>query len=476
MSRKRRQAAAKSTLGAQAKRAAVIVDAADYFAFAREAMLAARKRIMLIGWDFDARIRLRPDDEMNLGQFILHLVERRPELEIYLLRWDVGALKTLFRGTTIFTLLRWMKHKRIHTKLDSAHPPGAAHHQKIVVIDDCVAFCGGIDMTADRWDTREHRDGDPHRIEPNGKPYGPWHDATMAVEGPAAAALGDLARYRWKCATKHMLAPVKAKTDCWPEKLAPHFRGVDVAIELTRPKMPGIGEVRTVEQSYIEQIAAARTAIYAENQYFASHRIAAAIEERLAEKDGPEVVIVCPQSSEGWLEEAAMDSARARLHEKLSLADRHGRLRLYHPFTARGCPIYVHAKILIVDDRLLRIGTSNFNNRSLGLDTECDLAIDAGKTGNAATRATIRKLRDELLAEHLGVSPARVAKRVAAEGSLIAAIEALRGRGRSLRPYRRPEIDGTKKWLADSNLLDPENPDELFEPIARRGLLRRLWR
>ena len=137
-------------------------------------MLAAERRIMLIGWDFDARIRGGPaGDPEKLGDFILWLVKRRPELEVYLLRWDMGAMRTLFRGTTIFTLMRWMAHKRIHTRLDGAHPAGASHHQKIVVIDDCFAFCGGIDMTSDRWDTREHRDNEPRRRSPDGKPYGP---------------------------------------------------------------------------------------------------------------------------------------------------------------------------------------------------------------------------------------------------------------------------------------------------------------
>ena len=97
---------------------------------------------------------------MRLGDFVLWLVKRRPDLEIYLLRWDLGAIRTLFRGTTIITLMRWMWHDRIHTRLDSAHPTGSSHHQKIVVIDDCFAFCGGIDMTSNRWDTREHRDHD----------------------------------------------------------------------------------------------------------------------------------------------------------------------------------------------------------------------------------------------------------------------------------------------------------------------------
>lgn len=458
----------------RASRACVIVDAADYFAAARKAMLAAEHRIMLIGWDFDARITLGPDEKMKLGDFVLSLVKRRPGLEVYLLRWDMGALRTLFRGTTIATLLRWKLHKRIRTRLDGHHPTGASHHQKIVVIDDCFAFCGGIDMTSDRWDTRDHEDADPHRIKPNGKPYDPWHDATTALEGPVAAALGDLARERWKCAGGAELQPVKGRTDCWPEDLPCQFTDAEIAISRTRPEMPPQPEIREIEQLYLDQIAGAERHIYAESQYFASRRIAEAIVRRLEEPDGPEFVLVNPISANAWLEQVAMDTARARLYQALHRRDPHGRLRLYHPYTANGVPIYVHAKILVVDDTILRVGSSNHNNRSLGLDTECDVTVDARLAANAAGRPAIRAIRDGLIAEHLGVAPADVARHVDDSGSLIATIEKLRGTGRSLRPYEVPDLNEVEAWLADNEALDPETPDEMFEPFAKRGLFRRL--
>jgi phosphatidylserine/phosphatidylglycerophosphate/cardiolipin synthase-like enzyme len=460
----------------RAARVSVIVDAADYFEAARSAMLAAERRIMLIGWDFDARIRLSLDDPMKLGDFILWLAKRRPRLEIYLLRWDLGAVKALFRGTTIVSLARWMAHKRIHTKLDGAHPPGASHHQKIVVIDDCFAFCGGIDMTGDRWDTREHCDNDPRRRRPGGRPYGPWHDATTALEGPVAAALGELARERWHDAGGNALEPVTVKSDCWPEWLTAHYTSVDIGISRTRPKMPKRAEFREIEQLYVDQIAAARRSIYAESQYFASRRVAEAIGRRLAEPDGPEIVLVNPSGAEGWLEPLAMDTARARLFQALRRLDRHDRLRLYHPFTSAGEPVYVHAKIMIIDDRILRVGSSNLNNRSLGLDTECDVTIDAALEANRDVRPAISAIRDGLIAEHLGVDAAEVARRIAESGSLIETIEALRGSGRSLRPYQVPDLDEVEKWLADNEVLDPESADEMFEPLTARGLFRRLRR
>jgi phosphatidylserine/phosphatidylglycerophosphate/cardiolipin synthase-like enzyme len=466
----------------RATRATVIVDAAEYFAAARAAMMAARHRIMLIGWDFDARIDLTPgidskDAPNRLGDFIIWLVNRRPGLEIFLLHWDLGAIKALFRGTTILTLLRWKAHSRITSRLDGAHPPAASHHQKIVVIDDCLAFCGGIDMTGDRWDTREHRDDEPRRKRPGGSLHDPWHDATTALEGPVAAAIGELARERWRLASGVELPPIAAHGDCWPQGLHAEFRDIRIGIARTRPEMPDCAGIHEIERLYLDLIANARHCIYAESQYFASRRIAEAMARRLEEPEGPEIVLVNPVSAQGWLEPIAMDSARARLREALRRHDPHGRFRIYHPVTAGGQPIYVHAKVLVVDDRVLRVGSSNMNNRSLRLDTECDVVVDAAL--NPGVEPSIRTVRDGLLGEHLGRSPEEVARRIGETGSLIAAIEAMRGPGRSLVPYETPDLSSVEAWLADNEVLDPEGPAEMFEPLARRGLFRRLrkrWR
>jgi len=461
----------------RADRLSVIVDADRYFGVAREAFALAKKRIMLVGWDFDARIRLAgsagiTEGPESVGDFLYWLVERNPELELYLLRWDVGALKAVFRGTTGLTVLKWMRHPRIHVKLDSHHPTASSHHQKIVSIDDCLAFCGGIDMTAERWDTRAHRDDDPGRRLPSGKPYKPWHDATTAITGPAAATLAALCRERWHLASGHRLHPVTGEAACWPASLEPTFEDVDLGIARSQPEMPGEPPVTEVEALFLDQIRAARRHIYCESQYFASRRIAEAIAARLDEADGPEIVIVNPLTAQGWLEPLAMDTARARLVEALRRRDRHGRLRLYHPFTRGGAPIYCHAKITIVDDTQLRVGSANINNRSLRLDTECDVVIDAARHPGAGLEAKIAGQRADLLAEHLDVAAERVAQMIEQSGSLIETIERLRGPGRSLRPYEVPDLDGVEKWLADNEVLDPEGPAEMFEPTTRRGLFR----
>lgn len=185
-------------------------------------------------------------------------------------------------------------------------------------------------------------------------------------------------------------------------------------------------------------------------------------------------MIVNPESADGWLEQQAMDSARERLVEFLHRT-RYGkeRLRIYHPVTKAGEPIYVHAKILIIDDRAIRVGSSNFNNRSMGLDSECDVVVDAGRAGNAATTARIMAIRDELLAEHLGSTPIKVRKAIDDKG-LIDAVEQLRGRGRTLVPYEARDIPAVTEWLADNQILDPEGPGAAFEELGKRSLIRRL--
>jgi len=458
---------------AQADRMAVLVDADRYFTVAREALLRAERRIMLIGWDFDARIVLAGGGEgpREVGDFLYWLVERTPTLELYLLRWDMGAVKSLFRGRTFFTLAKWMRHPRIHLKLDGHHPTGSSHHQKIVSIDDRLAFCGGIDMTGDRWDTRAHRDGEPGRRRPGGQPYKPWHDATTCIAGPAAAEIAAVARQRWRLSGGGEPAAVEGGADIWPPDLEPDFRDVALAIARTQPDMPDCDAIHEIERLFLAQIASARRWLYCESQYFASRRIAEAIARRLDEPDGPEIVIVNPLTAQGWLEPLAMDTARARLMEALRRRDRHGRLRMYHPYTAGGEPIYVHAKITIVDDCSLRVGSANMNNRSLRLDTECDVALDQTRQDHdVGTR--IAAIRDDLVAEHLGVEPAVVTARLAETGSLIAVIEALRGDGRSLRPYEIDDLSAVEKWLADNEVLDPESPDEMFEPFSGKGLFR----
>lgn len=452
---------------ARAERVAVIIDACAYYRIIRHAMIEAEQRILIIGWDFDPRICLMPgSSDETLGAFLLALAKRKRDTTIAILKWNIGALKSLFRGNAMLWILRLARTKAIRFKLDAAHPPGCSHHQKIVVIDNGFAICGGIDMTRHRWDTSAHADDEPRRLGPDGRPYPPWHDATMAVTGEVAEVLGELARDRWQRATGEALEPVRGADAIWPDGLDAQFTGVDLAIVRTIAEYDGHPEVKEVEALFIDMIKAAKRFIYAENQYFTSPRIAKAIIERLGAPDPPEIVLLGPIKASGWLEQKAMDAARVRMVQVIGKADPDNRFRIYTPVTAGGEDIYVHAKVMIVDDEILRVGSSNMNNRSLGLDSECDLAFQASSDEH---RATITALRTRLMAEHLGAEPEEVDRCFAETGSLNRTIEALSG-GKCLRLLELEQPSADEEFIADSELLDPKHPDEMFEAFTRRSL------
>lgn len=454
---------------APASRFATLVDSADYFAAFAEACRAAERQVLILGWDFDRRERLHrgdarldSDDDWpdQLGAFLVELVRRKPRLNVYLLSWDFNMIYAAEREFLPALRLRLQAPRRFHFRLDGVHPKGASHHQKVVVIDDRVAFTGGIDLSRWRWDTCEHLPDDPRRIDPNGRPYPPFHDMMVMVEGEAAASLGELARERWRRARGWKIAPPRGVASSpWPASVAPDLRDVAVAIARTEPAFRGREAVREVERLYLDAIAAARRCIYIENQYFTARSLADALATRLAEPDGPEVVLVLPMKTGGWLEQVTMDVARSRILEQLTRADRHGHLRIYYPHQpglGDDC-ISVHAKLLIVDDRLLRIGSSNTSNRSMGLDTECDLAI-ASDNGQDAVADSIRALRNRLLAEHLDCRSDQVEAEHVARQALIPAIEQLRDDQRSLRELDWRVASDVDELVPDTGVIDPPEP------------------
>ena len=455
-----------------ATRLAVLIDADAYFRAFVETAARARESIMVVGWDIQAATRLQPAARMpdglpsTLREFLNALLARRRRLRAYLLDWDYSLVFALERELLPTLQLGWWTHRRLDFRLDGQHPLGACHPQTLVVVDDAVAFTGGLDLTVHRWDTSDHCSDDPDRVDPWGRRYGPFHDVQVAVGGPAAAALAALARERWRRATGRRLRPPRGDGDPWPPTLAPDLEDVEVALSRTEPAFAGRSEVREVERLYLDSIAAARRSIYIENQYFTCSTVTEALAARLEEPRGPEVVLVLPRSCSGWLEEGTMGLLRGRVLRRLQEADRHGRLAAYFPRLAgEGCPtLNVHAKVMIVDELLVRIASSNLSNRSMGLDTECDLTLDA--TDDSRVAALASRLRSRLLAEHLGVPTERVARVFARTGSLLRTVEELRGGERTLEPLR-PEEPGWLELAMPANaLLDLERPVEHAERLA----------
>ena len=217
-----------------ANRASVIIDGEEYFSDLKRALESAEKQIVFVGWDFDTRVSLQGGaDGQSLRDFITSLLRRKKSLQIYILKWNFGALKILFRGRMIFTIARWMMSNRLRLKFDGVHPIGASHHQKLVVIDGSLAFCGGIDATSGRWDTREHIDSDPRRVTPDGDDAEPWHDLSMVFDGAAAQRAHEVASERWRRATGKSLPQVGEQAE-WPFLASPTFEDIPIAIARTR--------------------------------------------------------------------------------------------------------------------------------------------------------------------------------------------------------------------------------------------------
>ena len=396
---------------AVADHVSVLVGAAAYFGILRRAMAAARKRILIIGWDVDGRTPLVGDPPeagdgrpASLRGFLAALAEERPDLDIRILLWDYPPIYGLEREAWPSVALDLAMPSNVRLHLDASAPVAGSHHQKLVIVDDALAFCGGIDLAIRRWDTAEHPVRHPGRIDPHGESYPPFHDLQVMVDGACARALARLAQDRWRHAGGEAMPPLRVGGDIWPDGIEPDFRNCPVGIARTLQDAESGETVREVETLYGDSIRAAKHVIYIENQYLAREGIARALAEALDANPELEAVLVTSRESHGVLEERTMGARREAFLAHLASCGRAERIRVLYPAVTddgREVPVTVHAKLTIVDDRFLRIGSSNLNGRSMGLDSECDLAIEAR---DATDRETIAALRDRLLAVHAGVS------------------------------------------------------------------------
>jgi phospholipase D1/2 len=455
----------------RAGRIAFLVDGAAYFSALRAAAVRARRSIYILGWDIDSRMQLTPEGAGDglpepLGEFLNALAKRSRELRIYVLNWDFAMLYAAEREVLPSFRLGWRTHRRVHFELDGAHPIGASHHQKVVVIDDAVAFVGGFDLTDTRWDTPEHLPEDPRRKNPGRDPYRPFHDIQVAVDGDVARALGELARERWRRSTGKTIPAERADNDAWPDTLNPELTDARVAIARTEPESDGRQGIQEIKQLYLDAVARARRHLYLENQYFTASSIAEAIAVRLAEPEGPEVALVSRNGEEGWLEEATMGVLRARVHRRLCDAGSAARYGSFFP-RVPGLEefVNVHSKLMIVDDELVTVGSANLTNRSMGLDTECNLAIEAA--GDPRVQQAIRDLRHRLLAEHLGADPATIARTEDETRSLLQTIRDRQNSGRTLEPLDPKVSEGLDASIPVSDVIDPERPIDP-QRLARR--------
>lgn len=454
-----------------APRFAFLMENEAYFRALDSALEKARRSIMVLGWQFDPRTRLDPDTRFSdrraeIGVKLRALKAERPELEIRLLVWSSPWLIAASQDFFPHRAQGWFINGEAEFRLEPSWTVGGCHHQKAVIIDDAVAFCGGGDISTDRWDSAAHLDDDPRRTTAWGKPSAPRHEMMCVMDGPAARALGDLVRERWRLARRERLPRVAVdaedETDPWPDGVTPHLRHTPVGLMRTQPEWRGLPEVRESERLYLDAIRRAKHLIYLENQYFTSPLIAQALADRLAEPDGPEVVLVTTGRSPSWFDRLTMDTARSEVLFRLERADSHHRFFAFSPLTEGGARIVVHGKTAIFDDRLIRIGSTNLNNRSLGFDTECDVAAEPS---DQAGRDAIRDFRRHTLGHFIGVDGPAFAEVETAMGSTGRAIEHFGGARMQLMGSQPPNV--FERWVAEWQFGDPKGARDSFQPWKR---------
>lgn len=436
-----------------------LVNGKLYFERLAETLRQACGSIFIIGWDFNPDIMLEPGRSTEtLGNLLRSAVEANPTLDVRILVWSMVPIYSQ-KSLRSFYRTDFPAHPRIKLRFASHKHWYASHHQKLVCVDDDVAFIGGIDLTSRRFDDRRHAPCDPRRQDPDGKPHDPLHDVQAMVTGEAAWQIGRIARRRWTHSSgQEETLPYVASQGRQLSSRSVSINNIPARFALTERGMGIGGGTRDGIRMTLEIIKDARHSLYIETQYLASQTIAKALAARLSELDGPEIVIICTRSSHGFIEQLVMGRNRRRVIRCLKQADRHDRLRVFYPSVpgVEGeAEVLVHSKLLIADDAIVRIGSSNLNHRSEWLDTECDMRLDATTPDHLEA---IANLRNRLLAEHLGTSAATVADQMRQLGSMINTIEALNGGPRCLRALDTDIGPGRLEPVIGTLLFDPQAP------------------
>lgn len=459
----------------------MLVDGSDYFCALRASLLKAQRSVFLIGWDVDSRTRIRgrrrPSDGAPeaLRSLLFYIAKRNPQLSIHVLLWDYSLLHKLEHEPPPKLELDWRTPPNVTVCLDASLPQGACHHQKLVVIDDAVAYCGGMDLTVRRWDDSAHEPDNRLRVDPTGAPYPPFHDVQLAVDGAAALTLGELARRRWRAACPHSYPERQAVGDPWPHTVPPDLTDIDVGIARTVPATTDRPQIREIEALYLRAIARAERFIYIENQYLTAPNIAAALHRRLVECPELNVLIVLPRSPAGWLEEQTMAYRQHHCLRCIGGESVGSRVRVAYPWVNGGHEkreVTVHAKLMIVDDRFLCAGSANLSRRSMGTDSECDLAMEADT--EAACRR-IGALRHRLIGEHLGLEAGRLAEHEAAGGSALAFVDSANGEARGLSSLPAADVPANDSNESIAAFTDPEqaaDPAEFMGDLFGAGRVR----
>lgn len=477
----------------------VLIDARDYYRYLYHTAGKARDYILISGWQFDSEVALLRGEDLKEGvektRFLdfLNMLCERNGIRIYILAWDFSILFILEREWMQEVIFNWNTCPRLRFVFDSRHSLGASLHQKFVVIDGAVGFSGGMDICAGRWDDRKHLAYNPDRVNPDGAFYEPYHDAQAYFTGKAASRLKDLFIQRWKNATGEdlVLGSLDYDGGYFPdEEIGVPVEARSIAFSRTQAQLmatfqPPINEIK---YQYLDSIRLSNSLIYIENQYFSSTIIYNALMERIRDERRPrlEIIIIIPERPQALVEDIFVGGTQADLLRSLKqAASNFGHsMGIYYTATEREdgteAPVYIHSKVLIVDDRFLSIGSANTTNRSLGLDTELDVSWEARYRRHFRTKKSIRRVRTELLSEHCGITdPVKKEELNNIEG-LVDYLDSLAEKPEyRIKKHRLKTYFSENDWLKalkiDELIIDPEKAileENLFEMFSPEVLSR----
>jgi phosphatidylserine/phosphatidylglycerophosphate/cardiolipin synthase-like enzyme len=461
------------------------VHGVDYFARLVQVVEAtvAGDRIFFTDWRGDAD-ELLTDDGPTVGDLLADAARRG--VEVRALLWRSHSDKVRFNAQENRHLGEVINEAGGEALFDERVRRGGSHHQKLLVVvrkgrsDQDVAYVGGIDLCHGRRDDAEHLgDPQPAPLDDRYGPNPPWHDATLEIRGPGVTQVLDVFSERWDDPTPldhrnpyrallHKAAGMPRHPEPLPERwdpppeCGPHLVQILRTYPAKRPPFPFArrGE-RTIAQAYERAFAQARRLIYIEDQYFWSEVVTSTLAEALRREPSLQVIAVVPRFPE---EDSATSGTPLRLGQRLAwdlLQEAGGeRFAMYDLENVAGTPIYVHAKVCVVDDEWMTCGSDNLNVRSWTHDSEVTCAV-VDQEGRLA-----RELRATLWAEHLGL-PADDPRLADLDHATALWAERAGQPGAHIRPHvLRPVRRAVRLWARPAYRI-------LFDPDGRPRSLRR---
>ena len=470
-------------------RSGLLIDAQDYYRAFYVAASRAKRSILVLGWQFDSDVQLLRGDDVPHGRDpkdyeLLPLLDRlcreRPELEVKMLAWDHSLFFTFEREVLQKIVFDISTVDRLEFRTDGTVPLGGSHHQKVAIIDGQVAFMGSADICQDRWDTSAHAARDARRVSRKDLAHKPYHEVQAVFAGEAVRAFVDLFAQRWEFATGTRLDPARL--------VAPESADLFASIPVTLPMpvasvgfsrtVPAAGERRHVHEIrdlYVRAIQRAERMIYIETQYLTSQCVRDALVSRLSDvaRSKLDVVLVLPQKLERLKEELTIGAPQADVLADVASAAKDGghALGIYDVAvpdpggTTAGAFVYIHSKLMIVDDVFFTMGSANLANRSMTVDSEIN-ATWVAQPGDHELRAAIRRARVRLLLEHVGEA-ARGVRVVAARRGLVARLDrvAREGKGRLRHHDLRRELPSAIAKAVSDLACDYVDPTDGAEPL-----------